>query len=115
MLMIWNNPENWDVVDAADYAEYLTLDQVLLESGELILSAELADPVTSRTVQVRDDVAATTDGPFLETKEHLAGVFIVECDSVERAVAIAALIPEARSDRGRVEVRAMMNTAGLEM
>ncbi len=112
MLLIWSNPENWD---AEPEAEYAALDQALLESGELIISAELADPLTTRTVRVRDGVAATTDGPFLEAKEHLAGYFLVECESLERAVAIAALIPAARADRQRVEVRRVMDTAGLEM
>jgi hypothetical protein len=113
MLMIWANPENWDVVDPA-YAEYLALDAALLESGELVLSAELADPAGARAVRVRDGVAAT-DGPFLEAKEHLAGYFLVDCASPDRAVEIAALIPAARSDGQRVEVRAVLDTAGLEM
>ena len=113
MLLIWNNPENWDVVPDAEYAEYTALDQALLESGELIISAALAEPVTTRTVRVREGVAATTDGPFLEAKEHLAGYFLVECSSPERALAIAAVIPAARSDR--VEVRPVMDTAGLQM
>ncbi len=113
MLMIWSNPENWDVVDPAEYAEYLALDSALAESGELVLSAELADPSGARVVRVRDGVVATTDGPFLEAKEHLAGYFVVDCDSFDRAVEIAAMIPAARADR--VEVRVVMDTAGLEM
>ena len=66
-------------------------------------------------MRVRDGVAATTDGPFLEAKEHLAGYFLVECEGPERAAEIAAMIPAARSDRERVEVRSVMDTAGLEM
>ena len=112
LLMIWSNPENWDAVPEAEYAEYLALDRTLLDSGELILSAELADPVTTRTVRVRDGIV-TTDGPFLEAKEHLAGYFLVDCEGVERALAIAAMIPAARSDR--VEVRPVMDTAAPEL
>jgi len=115
MLLIWTNPENWDAVPAGEYAEYMALDKALLETGELIVSAELADPVNSRTVRVRDGVAATTDGPFLEAKEHLAGYFLVECESLERALAVAAMIPAARAEDERVEVRSVMDTAGLEM
>lgn len=93
MLMIWSNPENWDVVDPAEYAEYLALDRELLATGELICSVELADPRTARSVQARDGMVATTDGPFLEAKEHLAGYFLVECASLERACAVTAMIP----------------------
>ena len=115
MLLIWSNQENWDVVPEAEYAEYNALDRSLLDSGELIMSAELADPVMTKAVQVHDGVAATTDGPFLEAKEHLAGYFLVECESLERALAVAATIPAARSDRQRVEVRPVMDVFGLEM
>ena len=115
MLLVWSNPENWDVVPDAEYAEYSALDQALLESGELVHSAALADPATARNVRVRDGVAATTDGPYIEAKEHLAGYFLVECESPERALAIAGMIPAAGSDRERVEVRAVMDTAGLAM
>ena len=91
------------------------MDRALLASGELIISAALANPVITRTVRVREGVAATTDGPFLEAKEHLAGYFLVECEGPERATEIAAMIPAARSDRELVEVRSVMDTAGLEM
>ena len=49
-----------------------------------------------------DGQAVSSDGPFAEVKEQLAGFYLVECDSMERAVEIAAQIPEARGrpDRG---------------
>jgi hypothetical protein len=113
LLMIWGNPANWDAVPDAEYVEYLALDRALLESGELVVSAELADPVTTRSVRVRDGVAVTTDGPFVEAKEHLAGYFLVECANLDRALEIAAMIPAARTDR--VDVRAVMDTAGPDL
>jgi hypothetical protein len=56
---------------------------------------------------------AATDGPFAEAKEHLAGYDLVDCESIERAEAIAARIPDARLVA--VEVRPVMDLAGWEM
>ena len=121
MLLIWSNPENWDALSPAEQqalagdadAEHAALDANLIDSGELVVSAALADPVTTRTVRVRDAVVASTDGPYAEAKEHLMGYYLVECDGLERATAIAAQIPDARWER--VEIRPAMDVAGLEM
>ncbi len=121
MLMIWSNPQNWDALSPAEQhalegaaaAEHAALDAALISSGELVLSAALADPVTSRTVRVRDGAVTGTDGPYAEAREHLVGYYMVECDSLERATTIAAQIPDARWDR--VEIRPAMDVAGLEM
>jgi hypothetical protein len=121
MLLIWSNPENWDALPPAEQqalagdavAEHAALDATLIGSGELVLSAALADPVTTRTVRVRDGVVVSTDGPYAEAKEYLMGYYLVECDGVERATAIAAQIPDVRWER--VEIRPAMDVAGLEM
>jgi hypothetical protein len=52
----------------------------------------------SKRVQVSDGRTMTTDGPFAEVKEHLAGFYLLECDSIERAVEHAARVPEAAFD-----------------
>lgn len=113
LLMIWGNPQNWDTGSDDSYAEYLALDRALLESGELVLSAELADPVLTRTVRVRHGAVAVTDGPFAEAKEQLAGYFLIDCATPDRALEIAAMIPAAHTDR--VEVRPVMDTAGPDL
>lgn len=121
MLLIWSNPANWDALSPADQAalggaavaEHAAIDADLLATGELVVSAALADPVTTRTVQVRGGVVSSTDGPYAEAKEFLVGYYMVECESLDRATEIAALIPDARWDR--VEIRPAMETAGLEM
>ena len=74
---------------------------------------ELADPSNTKTVRVRGGVLATTDGPFAETKEQLAGYFVIDSVSLERAIEIAARDPNARF--GAVEVRPIMDEAGTEM
>ena len=64
-------------------------------------------------MRVRDGVVATTDGPFAEAKEQLAGYLTVECDSPERAVEIAARWPDAKYFA--MEVRQLMDASGSEM
>jgi hypothetical protein len=121
MLLIWNNPENWDALPPSEQralagdavAEHAALDAALIDSGELVVSAGLADPVTTRMVRIRDGAVASTDGPYAEAKEHLVGYYLVDCVSLDRASEIAARIPDARWDR--VEIRAAMDVAGLEM
>jgi hypothetical protein len=83
------------------------------ETGEFVGFAALADPSQSKTVRVRNDVPVVTDGPFVEAKELLGGYYVVDCESAERAAELAALMPEARF--AGVEVRPVMESAGLEM
>lgn len=126
MLLIRGNPAAWGHPMFLYQQETLTpeereermaaftaLIEEITESGELVESAPLAAPETSKTVRVRDEDVLTTDGPYLEAKEHLAGYFVVDCDSVERAVELASRFPDARY--GAVEVRPIMDMSGLEM
>lgn len=82
-------------------------------SGELVGGEALADPVTVQKVRVRDGAVAVTDGPFAEAKEQLAGFFLVDCESIERAIEIASRFPNAQFEP--VEVRPVMNLSGQEM
>jgi hypothetical protein len=70
----------------------------------LLLAAEALQPVESATtVRVRNGKVAITDGPFAETKEQLAGFYLVDARDLNDAIQIAAKIPPARE--GSVEVR----------
>jgi hypothetical protein len=117
MLLIYNNPatyEAWSEQErAALFGEVDVIMKELTESGELVGGEALADASNTRTVRVRDGVPATTDGPFAEAKEQLAGYLMVECESPERAVEIAARWPDARYFA--MEVRPVMNQSGTEM
>lgn len=74
-----------------------------VQSGALI-AAEALEPVdTATTVRVRNGRATMTDGPFAETKEQLAGFYLLEAPDLDAALAMAAKIPPARE--GSVEVR----------
>jgi hypothetical protein len=84
----------------------------LKESGELIATDPLADPVQTKTVRVQGGAPVVTDGPLAETKEHFGGYLIVDCESVERAVEIAARWPSARF--APLEVRPIMDVGGAD-
>jgi hypothetical protein len=85
----------------------------LKESGELIATDPLADPVQTKTVRVQEGTPVVTDGPLAETKEHFGGYLIVDCESVERAVEIAARWPSARF--APLEVRPIMDVGGADV
>ncbi|GAA4550692.1 YciI family protein [Amycolatopsis samaneae] len=128
LIMIYSNPKSWghpiflrtpEALAMSGEAreemgrEFGELLREITESGELVGGEALADPAQVRTVRVRDGVPAATDGPYLESKEHLAGYFVVDCESVERATEIAGRFPDARF--AAVEVRPIMGTSGQEM
>ena len=105
--MIYNNPAQVAEEDAdALMRGHQQLFRELNDAGKVVSSAALTppSPATTRTLHVRDGgVPAVTDGPFLEAKEYLAGFYLVECDSIEEAVAIARKVP--CSVNGAVEIR----------
>ena len=120
LLLIYHNPgarQVWEAFSEAQHAEalaaYAALNEELAASGELIAAESLADPQHGKRVAVRDGRLVATDGPFAEVKEELAGVYLVECESMDRAVEIAARIPEAAA--AQVEVRPIMTYTGLDM
>ena len=71
--------------------------------GIWLTGDQLAPPRRARSVRVRNGKTVVTDGPFAETKEAVGGFDLLECDSLEQAVAIAALHPLAET--GTIEVR----------
>jgi hypothetical protein len=116
MILVQSNPhfqERWEALTDAQREEFgrahLGLTQELAASGELVLSEALADPATAKRVTSRDGRTLTTDGPFAEVKEHLAGFYVVDCDEQERALEIAARVPDAVW--GLVEVRPVLDTS----
>jgi len=75
----------------------------LRASGQLVSDGALQLPDQTVTVQVRDGKMSATDGPFMETKEMLAGFLVIEARDLNEAVRIGAGLPLARL--GFVEVR----------
>lgn len=107
LLLIYHNESDWEKLGppqhATIYQEYRELIQRLAATGKYVAGDELKATATATTVRVRDGRQAITDGPFAETKEQLAGYFLVNASDLDEAIAIAAQIPSARD--GSIEIR----------
>ena len=120
LILIYSNPASREIWEgftddqrAEGFRYYAALADELAASGELIATEALADASSTRRVAVRDGQTLTSDGPFAEAKEQLAGFFLLDCRSAERAVEIAARVPEA--ELGLVEVRPVLQLGGTEI
>ncbi|MBT2517592.1 YciI family protein [Streptomyces sp. ISL-90] len=116
LIQIYSNPASramWASFSAEQqaegYAYYQGINDELSSSGELVASEALADISLAKRVTTTDDAAVASDGPFAETKELLAGFYLVDCDSEARALEIAARFPEA--EYGLIEVRPTLDMA----
>ena len=70
----------------------------------LLLAAEALQPIeTATSVRVRNGKVSITDGPFAETKEQLAGFYLIDAEDLDQAIQIASKIPPARE--GSIDVR----------
>jgi hypothetical protein len=112
VVLIYNNPafaQAWDKFSHEQLMEatrgYRELNEVLAKTGEKIHSEALAAPAEGRRINV------ASDGPYAESKEMLAGFYVLDCVSMERAVELAAMIPGA--GHGLVEVRPTMDLSFL--
>lgn len=84
-------------------AECLECGEALRRSGHLIAAEPLHPVNTATTVRVRNGQMSITDGPFAETKEQLAGFYLLDARDLNEAIQLAARIPPARV--GSIEVR----------
>lgn len=92
----------------------------LRSAGELVAAEGLAPPKDARLVKAGKDLTPVTDGPFAESKEFLAGFWIVEVDDAERAYALAAKVSAAPGPGGAplkmgVEVRQVMSAPSIDV
>jgi hypothetical protein len=120
VVLIYHNPESlkvWESLSADERHEglgaYRALNEDLEASGELVVTHALTPPGQGRRIPAADGTGLPTDGPFAEVKEHLAGFYLLECESFERAAEIAARVPEA--DLGLVEVGPVQDLSAFEV
>jgi hypothetical protein len=115
--MIYVNPQILAALSEEDrdavFGAHDTFIKMITESGEMVGTEALADPSNTATVRVRDGETVVTDGPYVEAKEYLAGYYLVDCESRERAIELAAMIPDAQLTA--LEVRPLMDQGGTEM
>ena len=83
--------EEWAALGAFMQA----FNQELLDSGELVETRGLSAPVHTRRIQLKEGAPVVTDGPYAEAEEVLAGYWVVECESFDRATEIAARLSHA--------------------
>ncbi len=91
----------WSAEDFAAMGAFMeAFNRDLIASGELVETRGLSAPVHARRIQLQQGVPVVTDGPYAETYEVLAGYWIVECDSFDRATAIAARLASCPAPAG---------------
>jgi hypothetical protein len=85
------------------YSEFMGFQDEMEARGVLASRERLQPTSLATTVRVRDEGLVVADGPFAETKEQIAGFYIVECEDLDEAIEIASRNPGARY--GTIEVR----------
>jgi hypothetical protein len=108
MIMMFGDQEGMMEAHDMDWVKEMVqfMGQVytdLSESGELVLAEGLADPTQAKVVDYRNDEVIVTDGPFAESKESLAGFWIVDVENEARALEITK--PIVAYIQGPIEVR----------
>lgn len=110
MLLIYDDPGTSPAQDSpeaqGEYGEYMKFSQAVAEKGLMVSGAPLEPVDTATTVRVHSGETVLSDGPFAETKEWLAGYYLLDCPDLDTAVEHAARIPAAR--HGAIEVRPVM-------
>ena len=100
------SPSSDDVFDT--YVDYT---RALKDAGVLLALERLQDVETATAVRLRGGERLLTDGPFVETKEHLLGFYLIDVPDLDTAIDWAARMPHMR--HGAVEVRPVMPTPDL--
>jgi hypothetical protein len=100
LCLVYGEEEKMQQVDDM---HCLAFDQSVRASGQCIASEALQPVATATTVRVRSGKVSVNDGPFAETKECLAGFYMIEARDLNEAIQIAARIPPAQI--GSIEVR----------
>jgi hypothetical protein len=112
LLLIYSDGEAYSKVSEEHMKrlmdDYWAFTDEVKKSGEYQGGEALQGAETATTVTVKDGDTLTTDGPFAETKEVLGGYYQVDVPDLDRAIELAAKIPDAAWGLGKVEVRPIM-------
>jgi len=102
LMLIYGNQEKWASIPAGEWPKAIArqdaFNRKYQATGELIGAYGLANEVQARLVRREHGLPAVTDGPYLETKEYIASFYLLDCESEERALQIAADMPFADVD-----------------
>jgi hypothetical protein len=100
LCLVYLDEKRLDELPDEDCVDF---DTAIRKSGHCIASEALESVQTATTVRVRNSKVSVTDGPFAETKEQLAGFYMIEAKDLNEAIQLASKIPPARV--GSIEVR----------
>jgi hypothetical protein len=111
LLLIYNAESNWAALSEAEMGkmqqDYGAFTQQIIASGNYVGGNRLFPVSKATSVRVKDGKKLITDGPFVETKEQLAGYYLIEAADLDEATAIAARMPSVHM--GPIEVRPVMS------
>jgi hypothetical protein len=115
MLIVHHNEDAFENMDKEAQSQLLTesieLTHQLHATGQYVHASPLQPAATAVMVRVREGKSLMTDGPFIETREQIAGYFLVNAKDLADAIRIATRVPGARI--GTVEVRPLIEISGL--
>ena len=110
LLLVYADEKHWAGLSEAEkerhWVDCQAYGRQLMDGGHFLAGAPLEPSATARSIRKLDETASVTDGPFAETKEVLAGYFLVECKDIDEAVALGKQFPGVRRGDG-LEVRAL--------
>jgi hypothetical protein len=110
MLLIYSNEAAWAALPEAEkgaaFGAYMAYSAALKEAGAMVAGDPLLPSATAHTVRLRDGAPQVLDGPYAETKEQLAGYYLIEVADMQEALRWAARCPGA--SHGIMEVRPIM-------
>ena len=115
MLIVHHDEEAFEKIEKEKrqqlLAESIALTHELHANGQYVSASPLQPSAASVIVRVREGKPFVTDGPFIETREQIAGYFLVDAKDLAEAIGIATRVPGARI--GTVEVRPLREIDGL--
>ena len=115
ILLVHHNEENFARLPEAEQRrmrdESVQLANQIHANNQYLDAAPLQPTTMTTCVRVREGKPIVTDGPFVETREHLGGYYLVDVRDLDEAISIAGRIPGARL--GAVEIRPVVNLPGL--
>ena len=100
LCLVYLEPEKFTAVPDR---ECMNCGDDLKNKGLLLAAEPLFKADTAKTLRIRNGKLSVTDGPFAETKEQLAGFYLIEARDLNDAIQVASKIPPARE--GSIEVR----------
>ncbi|GIJ49511.1 hypothetical protein Val02_63970 [Virgisporangium aliadipatigenens] len=117
LLLIYGNEEKWGSLPADELTQIIADQDAwnakYQQTGELLGAYGLGDAVTAKLIRRENGLPAVTDGPYLETKEYVGSLYVLDCESPERAREIAADMPMA--DRDPVELWPILHESSPDL